>query len=64
MNNDILRARVSTIFAIVFFTLAMTLGDSIYTFGTGLFTVLTAWFVASGVSRLATEKQMLAEAAV
>lgn len=64
MNNEILRARVSTIFAIVFFILAMTLGDGFYTVGTVLFTLLTGWFVASGVSQMTTQKQIDAEAAV
>ena len=36
----------------------------LYTAGTVLFTLLSAWFAASGVSQMATEKQMLAEAAV
>lgn len=64
MNNNILRARVSAILALVFFVLTMTLGDDLYTAGTVLFTLLSAWFAASGVSQMATEKQMLAEAAV
>lgn len=64
MNNDILRARVSTILALVFFALTLTLGDGLYTAGTVLFTLLSAWFAASGVSQMATEKQVIAEAAV
>ncbi|MDO5697313.1 MAG: hypothetical protein Q4G51_04995 [Dermatophilus congolensis] len=64
MNANILRGRVSTLFALVFFVLAMTLGDNIYTFGTILFTLLTGWFMAAGVSEMTTDKQITAEAAV
>lgn len=64
MNNDILRGRVSAIFAITFFVLAMTLGDGLYTVGTILFTLLAGWFFAAGVSQTTTEKQISAEAAV
>lgn len=64
MNANILRGRVSAIFALVFFVLAMTLGDNIYTGGTVIFTLLTAWFMATGVSQMTTDKQITAEAAV